>query len=109
MSIHTHNSDSTVDLLTLIQKNVGLNIVTSSALQFSSHSHGPLEYEIQEDNIPSDCIMWTKMIVLICRSDPEFLDECNSVFFVFRQSVANFFLQLPTREDNDSNVIVLIC
>lgn len=45
----------------------------------------------------------------LCRSDPEFLDECNSVFFVFRQSVATFFLQLPTTDDDESNVCMLQC
>ena len=57
MSIHTHNTDSTIDLLTLIQKNVGLNIVTSLALQFSSRIRSSLEYSDQESDIPSDCVM----------------------------------------------------
>ena len=38
------------------------------------------------------------------RTDSEFLDECSSVFFVFRQSVASFFLQLPTDEDGERSV-----
>lgn len=40
------------------------------------------------------------------RTDSEFLDECSSVFFVFRQSVASFFLQLPTEEDDKTSVRV---
>lgn len=40
------------------------------------------------------------------RTDSEFLDECSSVFFVFRQSVASFFLQLPTEEDGKTSVRV---
>ena len=57
MSIHTHNSDTTIDLLTLIQKNVGLNVLTSLALQFSSHSHTSLECNDQDTDIPSECLM----------------------------------------------------
>ena len=38
MSLHTHNSDTTIDLLTLIQKNLGLSIVTSTSFSFSSHT-----------------------------------------------------------------------
>lgn len=42
------------------------------------------------------------------RTDSEFLDECSSVFFVFRQSVASFFLQLPTDEDSETSVRIAL-
>ena len=44
---------------------------------------------------------------VVSRTDSEFLDECSSVFFVFRQSVASFFLQLPTEEDGETSVRVV--
>ena len=120
MSLHTHNSDTTIDLLALIQKNIGLSTVTSTALSFSSHTSvsprvdsyvSPLagrrsqqteskekgEEEKGRSGLPDisvDTIVY----------DPEFLDECNSVFFVFRQEVASYYSQLPTQDSEQENV-----
>ena len=36
-----------------------------------------------------------------CRSSTEFLDECNSEFYAFRQRVVDFYLQIPAGEESD--------
>ena len=60
MSIHTHNSDSTIDLLQLIQKNVGLSIVTSSAHHFiSTVNSGTQETPSQDPSlVPEETILY---------------------------------------------------
>ena len=125
MSLHTHNSDTTIDLLTLIQKNLGLSIVTSTSFSFSSHTSvsprisdnvSPLagrrsqhaerskeegEEEEEEGKGHSGSLDISVDSIVF---DPEFLDECNSVFFVFRQEVASYYSQLPAQDSEQENV-----
>ena len=35
------------------------------------------------------------------RNSTEFLDECNSEFYTFRQHVVDYYLQIPAGEDSD--------
>ena len=138
MSLHNHNPDTTIDLLTLIQKNIGLNLITSTSLSFSSYvsparpkedvytprsvkKHPSSKFSKNDDNEgdsdDSDNdgedlqeVEEKKKEVLLEISveeivyDPEFLDECNSVFFVFRQAIASYFIHLPTQNREQENV-----
>lgn len=36
-----------------------------------------------------------------CRNSTEFLDECNSEFYSFRQRVVEHYLQIPSGEESD--------
>lgn len=36
-----------------------------------------------------------------CRNSTEFLDECNSEFYAFRQRVVEHYLQIPAGEESD--------
>jgi hypothetical protein len=63
MSIHTHNSDSTIDLLQLIQKNVGLSVVTSSAHHFISTVNSETQETSSQDPslVPEEMILYDWM------------------------------------------------
>lgn len=60
MSIHTHNSDSTIDMLQLIQKNVGLSVVTSSAHHFISTVNADTQETSSQDPslVPEEKILY---------------------------------------------------
>ena len=61
--IHTHNSDSTIDLLQLIQKNVGLSVVTSSANHFISTVNSETQETSSQDPslVPEEMILYDWM------------------------------------------------
>ena len=63
MSIHTHNSDSTIDMLQLIQKNVGLSVVTSSAHHFIStmSSDTPKTPSQDPSLVPEETILYGRV------------------------------------------------
>ena len=94
---YTHSEECWIECPNIIGTSILISFSYFARIQRSGYGYPFRMYHVSE----IECCF--------CRTDPEFLDECNSVFFVFRQSVATFFLQLPTCEDDESNVGMLVC
>lgn len=105
-----HNQDPTFDLLTLLEKNVGLSHVTSFALLLIHHS-AVNELKTNDDgDVEEESVMLDCGSVMNCRYSREFIDESNSQYYVFKQKLTEYYLTLDTgsKESVDSNVCSVI-
>lgn len=103
-----HNEDPTFDLLTLLEKNVGLSQVTSFALLLIHHSAVSESNSSEEEDVEEETVMLDCGSFFNYRYSREFIDECNSQYYVFKQKLTEYYLSLDTgsEESVDSNVCV---
>ena len=102
VSLLIHNPDSSFDVFSLLERTVGLATLTSSILQFTaSNPHNT--QSLEEDD--ASRVMWWLAESVKSRYDIEFMDECNSLFASFKQRMTEYYLSLPSREDEEASVM----